>query len=112
MLLTTQFRYHLRSAGTTCQGAVAVEVSKSREQLLERPDLAVAGTPDILRLQGLHPDHEHVLVVRAVEDDDLSLGGAWAWTPFGEVDATVRGELPALVHVQPRQSSQTPWEWA
>jgi hypothetical protein len=43
------------------------------ERSLEPGDQVVARTPDLLRHEPVNANHEHVLVVRAVEDHDLSV---------------------------------------
>jgi len=44
------------------------------EHPLERTDVLVAATPARLGHQPVDPHHQHVLVVRAVEDRDLAIG--------------------------------------
>ena len=42
------------------------------EVLLPRVDGLVARSPDVLGDEVVHPHHQHVLVVRPVEDPDLA----------------------------------------
>ena len=43
-----------------------------RQQLLERVNVIVAPAPDLLRHEFMHAHHQHILIMRAVKDFDIS----------------------------------------
>ena len=55
-----------------CRKNLSTRVPSSRRRLFERVDGVVTTGPDASRHEFVHADHQHIFVVRAIEDGDVS----------------------------------------